>query len=98
MAQRMAPTKVGSKKVAKKPSDRKDALTTSSKAAKAKPKAAPLKSHAKAPVKTAPAKPQHPKGGAHAAVSKSAPHAKVAVHKAPAKEPARTAAKGQATA
>jgi CarD family transcriptional regulator len=93
MAQKMAPTKVGSKKAAKKPSERKDVhAAASAKSTKTKPKAAPLKSHAKPPLKATPAKQQHGKGGVHPA-PKSPPHVKAAAQKVTAKEPMKAAAK-----
>jgi CarD family transcriptional regulator, regulator of rRNA transcription len=92
MAQRMAPTKVGSKKAATKPPIRKDAaVTAGAKATKTKPKAAPLKSHAKTTVKAAPVKP---------APAKHAPHKAAATHavaKAPAPAPAHAKSAAQKT-
>jgi CarD family transcriptional regulator len=100
----MAPTKVGIKKAAKKPSDRKDVhAAASAKSAKTKPKAAPLKSHAKPPLKAAPAKQQPHKPAVHAA-PKAPPHAKAAVQagvqaavqKAPPKEAVKAPSKAHA--
>jgi CarD family transcriptional regulator len=90
MAQKMAPTKVGSKKTVKKPSGRKDVHLTSggNAAAKAKPKTAAAKAQAKHPSKPAPAKAHAPKPQAHAKpiahAKASAAHA-ATTHKAPAK-------------
>jgi CarD family transcriptional regulator len=96
MAQKMAPTKVGSKKASKKPTERKDAHpAVGAKAAKSKhetikakgpaAKAATAKAHAKPTAKRAGAKSQPFAKAVHAAAKASA---KVHAPKAPAKEPA----------
>jgi CarD family transcriptional regulator len=98
MAQKMAPTRVGSKKAAKKTSDRKAHHAAPAKSAKAKtkPKAplAKIQAQAKAAAKQAPAKraikaahqvrPLAQKGVAHAAKAAARPP----VHKAPLKKEA----------
>jgi CarD family transcriptional regulator len=100
MAQKMGPTKVGSKKASKKPTERKDAHpAVGAKAAKSKheavkakgpaAKAATGKAHAKPAAKPATkpagAKSQPPAKAAHAATK---PSAKTHAHKAPARESA----------
>jgi CarD family transcriptional regulator len=103
MAQKMAPTKVGSKKATKKPSDRKNAhLTANAKAGKTKPKVATAKAQAvKSATKSAPAKPAAQKHALHAkaAAPKVPAHKAAPAHKAPAaKAPARESAKPAAAA
>ena len=90
MAQKMAPTRVDSKKAAKKTPDRKAQHAAPAKSAKAKPKAVPakvqvkvqVKAQAKRATKPAAARPQLQKVAAHAA--KAAVHS--AGHKSPVKE------------
>ena len=90
MAQKMAPTRVDSKKAAKKTPDRKAQHAAPAKSAKAKPKAVPakvqvkvqVKAQAKRATKPAAARPQVQKVAAHAA--KAAVHS--AGHKSPVKE------------
>jgi CarD family transcriptional regulator len=103
MAQKIAPTKVGSKKATKKPSDRRDAhLTAGAKTSKTKPKVATAKAQAaKSATKPAPAKPAAQKRAAHtkAATQKAPAHKAAPAHKPPAaKAPAREAAKPAAVA
>jgi CarD family transcriptional regulator, regulator of rRNA transcription len=85
MAQKMAPTKVGSKKTAKKAPDRKAQHAAPAKSAKAKPKAAPVKvkakAHPKPATKAVAARPQAQKAAAHGKAA--------APHKAPVKETAK---------
>jgi CarD family transcriptional regulator len=83
MAQKMAPTRVGSKKAAKKAPDRKALHAAPAKSVKAKPKPAPAKAPAKPVAKAAPARPQPPKAAAHAV--RPIPH-KAAPHKVDVKE------------
>jgi len=86
MAQKMAPTRVGSKKAAKKAPDRKAHHAAPAKSVKAKPKAAPAKAQAKHVTKASAAR---PKTAAHAA--------KPAVqHKAATKEVVKAAVKAHA--
>ena len=86
MAQKMAPTRVGSKKAAKKAPDRKAHHAAPAKSVKAKPKAAPAKAQAKHVTKASAAR---PKTAAHAA--------KPAVqHKAATKEVVKAAVKARA--
>jgi len=98
MAQKMAPTRVGNKKAAKKAPDRKAHHSAPAKSVKAKPKPAPAK--AKHATKASPVRQQVPKAAAHAA--KSAPHKSVShksatkgavkAHGAPRHETAKAAA------
>jgi CarD family transcriptional regulator len=86
MAQKMAPTRVGNKKAAKKAPDRKAHHAAPAKSVKAKPKPAPAKAqakHATKASKASAARPQPPKAAAR--VAKTAAH-KSAPHKAAAKE------------
>jgi CarD family transcriptional regulator, regulator of rRNA transcription len=89
MAQKMAPTKVGSKKSAKKAPERKAHRAAPVKSsAKAKPKAAPVKAQAKHAAKATPARPHAQKATVHAA-AKAPAHPVPPSHKAPAKAPVK---------